>query len=60
MLHPSPTSKNFSTRTSHTTHYESQEPLLCEVQFFHANGNQSLLTLPSRVQKNIFAFLQLL
>jgi hypothetical protein len=51
MLHRSPTFKIFSTNTSHSTHYESQEALLCVVQDFDANGSQSLLTLLGRVQK---------
>jgi hypothetical protein len=49
MLHPSPTFKIFSIRTSHSTHYESQEPPLHVIQVFHANGSQSLLTLLSKV-----------
>jgi hypothetical protein len=54
MLHPSPTFKIFSTRTSHSTHYESQESTLCVIQVFHAIRSQSLLTLPCMVQKNHF------
>jgi hypothetical protein len=54
MLRCSPTSKIFSTTTSHSTHYESQEAPLCVVQVFDANGSQSLLTLLNRVQKKRF------
>jgi hypothetical protein len=43
MLHRSPTSKIFSTTTSHSTHYEPQEAPLCVVQVFDASGSQSLL-----------------
>jgi hypothetical protein len=52
--------KIFYTRTTHSTHYESQEPPLCVVLVFDANGNQSLLTLSGKVQKSIFFFLQML
>jgi hypothetical protein len=37
MLHLSPTAKIFSTRTSHSTYYESQEPFFEVVQVFYAN-----------------------
>jgi hypothetical protein len=60
MLHPSPTSKIFSTETSHSTLYESEEPPFCVIQVFDANGSQSLLTLPGMEQKNILFFLQML
>ena len=58
VLHRSPTSKIYSTTTLHGTHYESQEALLCVLQFFDANGNQRLL-MPGMVPKNIVFFLQL-
>jgi hypothetical protein len=60
MLRRSPTSKIFSKSASHATHYESQEAPLRVIQVFHANGSQRLLTLPGRVQKNIYFFLQTL
>jgi hypothetical protein len=41
VLHPSPTSQIFFTSTSHSTHYEFQEPLLCVVQVFDDNRSQS-------------------
>jgi hypothetical protein len=55
VLPPSPTSQTFYTKTSHSTHSESQ---LCEIQVFDTKGSQNLLTLLGRVQKNIFLFLQ--
>jgi hypothetical protein len=49
MLHPSPISQIFSTTTSHSTHFESQRPQLCEVQVFDINGSQSLPAIPGKV-----------
>jgi hypothetical protein len=52
--------KIFSTSTSHTIHYESQEASLCVLQVCGANMSQRLLTLPGRVPKIIVFFLQTL
>jgi hypothetical protein len=57
MLRWSPTSKIFSTSTLHATRYESQEAPLRTLQLSDANGSQRLLTVPSRVLKNIVFFL---
>jgi hypothetical protein len=51
MLCPSPTSKIFSKRTSHSTHYESKEPQLCVVHVFDAN--RSVKTLQIVQQKSM-------
>jgi hypothetical protein len=60
MLRRSPTSNFFSTTTSHSTHYDTQEASLCVVQVCDASESQRLLTLLGRAQKNIFFFLQTL
>jgi hypothetical protein len=57
VLRRSFTSKVFSTSTSHATHYES---LLRVVQVCDTNKSQRLLTLPGKVQKNIYFVLQTL